>query len=71
MLWVLIKVPLGGTSNEYPQHMFLLRNKKKILCGYSLLSGAIQLIISLIISLSYFRHILTQISTLDTKGMVL
>ena len=22
-------MPLEGTSNEYPQHMFLLRNKKK------------------------------------------
>ena len=23
-----LEVPRGGTSNEYPQHMFLLRNKK-------------------------------------------
>ena len=23
-----LEVPLRGTSNEYPQHMFLLRNKK-------------------------------------------
>ena len=32
MLWVLItvEVPQGGSSNEYPQHMFLWRNKKNI-----------------------------------------
>ena len=31
MLWVLIRsaaAPRRGASNEYPQHMFLLRNKK-------------------------------------------
>ena len=25
MLWVLIRSAPGGTSNEYPKHMFLLR----------------------------------------------
>ena len=25
-----LEVPREGTSNEYPQHMFLLRNKKNI-----------------------------------------
>ena len=30
MLWVLIRSALPGSSNEYPQHMFLLRNKKNI-----------------------------------------
>ena len=25
-----LEVPRQGTSNEYPQHMFLLRNKKDI-----------------------------------------
>ena len=36
MLWVLIRsaysleAPHWGTSNEYPQHMFLLRNKKDV-----------------------------------------
>ena len=39
----------GGASNEYPQHMFLLRNKK-IIMWIPLLSGAIQLTISFIIS---------------------
>ena len=31
MLWVLIRSALlrQGTSNEYPQHLFLWRNKKK------------------------------------------
>ena len=40
MLWVLIEVPLRGTSNEYPQHMFFCREIRKILCEYSLLSAA-------------------------------
>ena len=30
MLWYSIEAPQRGTSNEYPQHMFLLRNKKNI-----------------------------------------
>ena len=32
MLWILIRSasPRRGASNEYPQHMFLLRNKKDI-----------------------------------------
>ena len=35
MLWVLIRsasleAPQRGASNEYPQHMFLWRNKKNI-----------------------------------------
>ena len=29
MLWYTLEVPQGGTSNEYPQHMFLWRNYKK------------------------------------------
>ena len=28
MLWYSLEVPCWGASNEYPQHMFLLRNKK-------------------------------------------
>ena len=28
MLLVLIKMPLGRASNNYPQHMFLWRNEK-------------------------------------------
>ena len=30
MLWYSLEVPRQGASNEYPQHMFLLRNKKDI-----------------------------------------
>ena len=30
MLWVLIRSAWWGTSNEYPQLMFICRNKKKI-----------------------------------------
>ena len=30
MLWYSIEAPRQGTSNEYPQDMFLLRNKKDI-----------------------------------------
>ena len=30
MLWYLLKAPRQDTSNEYPQHMFSLRNKKII-----------------------------------------
>ena len=30
MLWLSLEVPWWGASNEYPQHMFLLRNKKDI-----------------------------------------
>ena len=30
MLWYSLEVPHWGTSNEYPQHMFLWRNKKNI-----------------------------------------
>ena len=29
-LWYSLEAPCRGTSNEYPQHMFLLRNKKDI-----------------------------------------
>ena len=29
MFWVLIEVPHRGASNEYPQNMFVLKNKKK------------------------------------------
>ena len=36
-----LEAPLGGASNEYPQHMFLSRNKKKKNCEYPLLSVAI------------------------------
>ena len=28
MLWVLIRIAQRGDSNEYPQHMFLWRNKQ-------------------------------------------
>ena len=34
MLQYSLEVPQGGASNEYPQHMFLWRNKKIILPGY-------------------------------------
>ena len=30
MLWYSLEAPPRGASNEYPQHMFLLRNKKDI-----------------------------------------
>ena len=30
MLWYSLEAPRRGTSNEYPQHMFSLRNKKDI-----------------------------------------
>ena len=30
MLWYSLEAPCKGASNEYPQHMFLLRNKKDI-----------------------------------------
>ena len=30
MLWYSLEAPCRGASNEYPQHMFLLRNKKII-----------------------------------------
>ena len=30
MLWYSLEAPRRGASNEYPQHMFLWRNKKKI-----------------------------------------
>ena len=30
MLWYSFEAPRRGASNEYPQHMFLLRNKKAI-----------------------------------------
>ena len=33
---------LEGTSNEYPQHMFPWRNKKKKIGGYQLLSGSMK-----------------------------
>ena len=33
--------PQAGASNEYPQHMFSWRNKKKILFCYPLLFGDI------------------------------
>ena len=45
MLWYSLEVPHLDNSNEYPQHIFLWRNKKmifflllykKICCGYSL-----------------------------------
>ena len=31
MLWYSLEAPWLGTSNEYPQDMFLLRNKKNIM----------------------------------------
>ena len=34
MLWYSLEVPYWGTSNEYPQHMFLWTNKKNIICSY-------------------------------------
>ena len=39
MLWYSLEAPRRGAYNEYPQHMFLWRNKKNIeniCCGYSL-----------------------------------
>ena len=41
MLWYSLEAPRQGTSNEYPQHMFSLRNKKNIMwmppliCSYA------------------------------------
>ena len=31
MLWYSLEAPCRGASNEYPQHMFLWRNKKNIM----------------------------------------
>ena len=31
MLWYSLEAPRRGASNEYPQHMFLLSNKKNIM----------------------------------------
>ena len=31
MLWYSLEAPRRGASNEYPQHMFLWRNKKNIM----------------------------------------
>ena len=31
MLWYSLEAPHRGASNEYPQHMFSLRNKKNIM----------------------------------------
>ena len=31
MLWYSLEAPWQGASNEYPQHMFLWRNKKNIM----------------------------------------
>ena len=31
MLWYSLEAPCRGASNEYPQHMFSLRNKKNIM----------------------------------------
>ena len=36
-IWSSLKVPCQWASYEYPQHIFLWRNKK--ICGYWLLSG--------------------------------
>ena len=30
MLWYFLEALRWGTSNEYPQHMFLCRNKKNV-----------------------------------------
>ena len=38
-----LEAPRRGASNGFPQHMFLSRNKKKILCGYPILSVAMQI----------------------------
>ena len=35
----LLEVPGGGASNEYPQHTFLLRNKKNIISCFFFLGG--------------------------------
>ena len=41
MLWYSLEVPQRGASNEYTQHMSLLRNKKNIMwippliCSYA------------------------------------
>ena len=43
MLWYTLEAPRRGASNEYPQHMFSWRNKKKIMlippliCSYPFL----------------------------------
>ena len=31
MLWYSLEAPHRGTSNEYPQHMYSLRNKKNVM----------------------------------------
>ena len=48
MLWYSLEAPRRGTSNEYPQHMFLWRNKKNIMwtppliCSYEYVVGTQQ-----------------------------
>ena len=42
MLWYSLEVPHQGASNEYPQHMFSSRNKKKKFNWYLLVSTAMQ-----------------------------
>ena len=43
MLWYSLEVPRRGASNEYPQHMFLWKNKKnypRIITKYSFVNNA-------------------------------
>ena len=37
MLWYSLEVPHQGASNKYPQHTFLLRNRKNILWVFPLI----------------------------------
>ena len=37
MLWYSLEAPRQGTSNEYPQHIFLWRSKKNIIFFFLLL----------------------------------
>ena len=54
MVWYSFEAPHQGTSNEYPQYIFLWRNKK-ILCGYPFYLGLCLLFASL--SIHYVCYI--------------
>ena len=49
MLWYSLEVPHRGTSNEYPQHMFLWKYKKNMLIP--LLSGYLSFLRKIFIDL--------------------
>ena len=55
-LWYSLEAPRQGTSNEYPQHMFSLRNKKNIMWIPPLICSYEFLYIILFVSLYYLGN---------------